>query len=94
MEYADLLRPLTAGRFALMCGKCLRPSPPVPAPDAASALTELQRVGWTVHAPGDAPGARAFALCPACTASPSAEAKAPADAALGFGAGRKRRWRP
>ncbi len=84
MQHPDL-RLLVGDRFAAVCGKCLLPSPPMTAPGAESAWAELLRFGWSLFQ-SPLPGARAYALCPACTANPP-------DAARDAVQARKRRKR-
>jgi hypothetical protein len=65
------LRALVGGRFAAVCGSCMRPSAPIPATSAAHAWQDLKHLGW--HAAFSAEEGRIFASCPGCVGKPKGE---------------------
>jgi hypothetical protein len=65
--------PVVGGRYQATCSKCERTSVPVPATNAETAVSALERIGWTERVEAD--GGH-VTLCPKCSkATPAAPKK-------------------
>ena len=70
------LRALVGGRFAAVCGTCMRPSAPIAATSAAHAWADLKRLGW--QAAFEKEEGRIVSTCPGCASKPAEDALKPA----------------
>jgi hypothetical protein len=62
------LHALTDGGWVAICVRCLGRSDTIAPADAAGAWSALESVGWSTHE--YAATKTAYAICPACIASP------------------------